>query len=107
MSTPTATQVAEYLGRGDDPNIVALAGVHLPVVTEWVRAYTRGVGFDIAGMPDGPVAAVITAATARLTSNPDGTITVSIDDYQTRKTVFEGFNLIERAVLDGYRRKAA
>lgn len=107
MSSPTATQVAEYLGRGDESDLVALAGVHLPIVTEWVKAYTRGVGFDEVGDPEGPVAAVITAATARLTNNPDGTVTVAVDDYQTRKTVFEGFNLIERAILDGYRRKAA
>ncbi|MCK3768562.1 hypothetical protein MZK47_02605 [Microbacterium aerolatum] len=99
--------VADYLGRGDDDELVALAGQHLPIVTAWVKAYTRGVGFDIADDPDGPVAAVITAATARLSNNPDGTVTVSVDDYQTRKTVFEGFNLIERAILDGYRRKAA
>jgi hypothetical protein len=107
MATVTAADVAGYLGRGDETDLVALAGAHLPIVTEWVRAYTRGVGFDEVGDPEGPVAAVITAATARLTNNPDGTITVSVDDYQTRKTVFEGFNLIERAVLDGYRRKAA
>lgn len=97
--------VADYLGRGDDTEIVALAGVHLPIITEWVKAYTRGVGFT--PEIDEPIKAVIVGATARLTSNPDGTITFAVDDYSTRKTVFEGFTLIERAVLDGYRRKAA
>lgn len=103
----TATDVADYLGRGDETDLVALAGQHLPIVTEWVKSYTRGVGFDEVNDPDAAVSAVIVAATARLTNNPDGTVTVSVDDYQTRKTVFEGFNLIERQILDGYRRKAA
>lgn len=99
--------VAEYLGRGDEADLVALAGAHVPIVTEWVKAYTRGIGFDESGQPADAIAAVIISATARLTNNPDGTITVAVDDYQTRKTVFEGFTLIERAVLDGYRRKSA
>ena len=99
--------VAEYLGRGDEPETVALAGVHAQLVTEWVRTYTRGVGFYPEGIPEDPIAAVIISATARLTQNPDSTITVTVDDYSARKTVFEGFTLIERAVLDAYRRKTA
>lgn len=106
MIDVTGAAVAEYLGRGDEADLVALAGAHVPIVTEWVKAYTRGIGFT-AGFPDDAIAAVIISATARLTNNPDGTITVAVDDYQTRKTVFEGFTLIERAVLDGYRRKSA
>lgn len=105
--TPTAVDVARYLGQGDDASVVALAEAHLPVITAWVKSYTRGVGFDDHDQPDDAIAAVITAATARLTNNPDGLIMVSIDDYQARKVVFEGFNLIERSILDGYRRKAA
>ncbi|WP_448810468.1 hypothetical protein [Agromyces bauzanensis] len=106
MPTPTGQQVADYLDRGDDTQLVALAGVHLPLVSAMVKAYTRGVGFTI-DVPDETLEAVIVSACARLTANPDGTITEAVDDYQTRRTVFEGFNLIERAVLDGYRRKAA
>ncbi|MBG6237388.1 hypothetical protein IWX78_000331 [Mycetocola sp. CAN_C7] len=106
MAAPTATDVANYLDRGDDFELVTLAGVHLPLITQLVKAYTRGNGFT-ADVPDDIVRAVIISATARLTQNPDGTITVNIDDFQTRKTVFEGFSLIERVVLDGYRRKAA
>lgn len=104
---PTAADVADFLDRGDDTALVALAGAHLPIVQEWVKAYTRGVGFDVAGEPNDAIAGVIVSACARLTSNPDSTITVAVDDFQTRKTVFEGFSLIERLVLDGYRRKAA
>lgn len=106
MATPTATDVAKFLGQGDDTSLVALAGEHLPIITAWVKSYTRGVGFT-ANVPDDAIAAVIVAATARLTQNPEGHITLSIDDYSARMTVFEGFTLVERMVLDGFRRKAA
>lgn len=102
---PVAADVAQFLGRGDDDDLVTLAGAHLPIVTEMVRAYTRGVGFTV-GQPNDAVAAVIVSATARLSSNPDGTVTVAVDDYTTRKTVFEGFSIAERVILDGLRRKA-
>ncbi|MGV8881653.1 MAG: hypothetical protein ACOH19_05830 [Rhodoglobus sp.] len=98
--------VADFLGRGDDSELVTLAGGHLVIVSEMVKAYTRGLGFT-ADEPNPAIAAVIVSATARLSANPDGTVTVSIDDYQTRKTVFEGFSIAERVILDGYRRKAA
>ncbi|MDJ0337633.1 hypothetical protein [Cryobacterium sp. PH31-O1] len=107
MATVTGTDVAEYLGRGDEFDFVTLAGRHVVVVSEMVKAYTRGKGFDEYSEPNTALAAVIVSATARLSNNPDGTITVSVDDYQTRRTVFEGFSLIERQVLDSYRRKAA
>ena len=106
MATVTGTDVAEYLGRGDDFDLVALAGRHVVVVTEMVTAYTRGKGFDLFNQPNTALAAVIVSATARLSNNPDGTITVSVDDFQTRKTVFEGFSLAEHIILNGYRRKA-
>lgn len=106
MVIVSATDVAAFLGRGDDTELVALAGAHLPIVTEMVKAYTRGVGFTD-GIPNDAIAAAILSATARLSSNPDGTITIAVDDFQTRKTVFEGFSIAERIILDGYRRKAA
>ena len=107
MATPTAADVARFLGQGGDTSLVALAGEHLPIITAWVSTYTRGVGFDQQGDPNDAVAAVIVAATARLTQNPEGKITVAIDDYSARMTVFEGFSIIERMVLDGFRRKTA
>lgn len=102
----TAQAVADFLGRGDDTELVALAGQHLPIVQELVRTHTRGVGFE-GDTPNYALAAVIVSATARLSSNPDSTITVSVDDFSIRKTVFEGFSLVELAVLDAFRRKAA
>ena len=101
---PTAADVAAYLDRTD---VHDLAAKHLPIVEAMVKSYTRGVGFDETGAPDEAVSAVIVSACARLTSNPDSTISVSVDEYQTRKTVFEGFTLLERIILDNYRRKAA
>ncbi|TFD56390.1 hypothetical protein [Cryobacterium sp. Hh38] len=107
MATVTGTDVAEYLGRGDDFNLATLAGRHVIVVTEMVKAYTRGKGWDAQfNEPNTALAAVIVSATARLSNNPDGTITISVDDYQTRKTVFEGFSLAEHVILNAYRRKA-
>lgn len=107
MAAVTAAAVAKFLGRGDDTSLVALAGEHLPIITAWVNSYTRGVGFEY-GVPDDPaIEAVIIAATARLAQNPAGEVTVSIDDYNVRKTVFDGFTMLERLVLDGFRRKAA
>lgn len=106
MAAPTAEAVAKFLGQGGDFDVVILAGEHLPLVTEMVRTYTRGKGFT-GTTPNDALSAVIVSATARLTNNPEGNVTFSIDDYQTRNTVFEGFSLIERQILDTYRRKAA
>jgi hypothetical protein len=49
----------------------------------------------------------VISATARLTANPDSIITLAVDDYSVRRTVFEGFSLIEKMTLDGFRRKTA
>lgn len=105
----TAQDVADYLGQGDDSNLVALAGEHLPLIRAMIHAYTRGVGFgeDPEDDYEAPIAAVLTSATARSASNPTSVVTVSIDDASFRRTVFDGFTLLERLILDGYRRKAA
>lgn len=102
----TALDVAKFLGRGDDSALVALAGEHLPLVTEMAKTHTRGVGFD-AGVPNDAIAAVITSATARLVNNPELLQSEQIGDYSARYTVFQGWSILERAVLDAYRRKAA
>jgi hypothetical protein len=107
MSDVTGNNVAEFLGRGDDMNLVNLARGHAAIVTEMVKAYTRGRGFDTDGNANSALDAVITSATARLTSNPDSIITFSLDDYQVRKTVFEGFTIAENIILNSYRRKSS
>ena len=106
--TPLAEDVAAFLGRGDDTSVVALAGAHLPIVTAFVRAYTRGQGFDpLTGEPGEDVAAVITTATARLVVNPEQAQRVQVADYAETPAVLNGFTLPELAVLHLYRRRTA
>lgn len=101
---PTPQDVADFLGQGDDPSAVALAGEALPVITAMARAYTRGRGFTN-GEPTEDLGAVLISATARLMANPE----------QTRQTAgpfqvdagFTGWTLPEQFVLNRYRRRAA
>lgn len=101
----TGQDVADFLGRGDDAEFVALAGLHVPIVQAIVSAYTRGNGFT-AGQPAEDVDAVITTATARLAVNPESTKRESIDDHDITPAVFEGFTLAELFVLNRYRKRA-
>lgn len=108
---PTGQDVALFLGRGDDPAIVALAGHHVGHMTAIVRAYTRSRGFDDAAAPPTvarDLAAVIVTATARLVSNPAGYREQSVAGVASVGfNEFRGFNLAELAVLNGWRRRAA
>lgn len=103
---PIASDVAAFLGQPADSGLLALAEVHLGVVTAMVRGYTRGRGFT-AEQPADDIALVIVASTARLTANPQMTTEVSIDDYSRRQAIFTGWTLPELAVLHNYRRRAA
>ncbi|MBX0299392.1 hypothetical protein K2F54_05300 [Cryobacterium sp. 1639] len=106
MPFPTAEDVAAFLGKAGDLTVVGLAGAHLPMVTELARAHTRGKGFTDYDL-EAPVASVIVSATARLTNNPELLVSETIGDYSARYTVFQGWSIIERSVLDGYRRRTA
>lgn len=105
---PSAEDVARFLGQGQDSTVLALAGEHLPVVTDMVRAYVRGKGFT--GDPEEPaddLARIIIASTARLVSNPAHTVSESPDaSYQVRYGIFNGWTLPELAVLHRYRKRA-
>src|SRR5699024_7949490 len=61
--------VAAFVGRPGDPTAEAQAGAALPVVLDFVRAYTRGNGF-VGYRPDYPLRSVLISATARLVTNP-------------------------------------
>lgn len=99
---PTAQDVADFLGQGDDPTVLALAGEHLPIITAMASAYTRGVGFN-EGAANEEIAAVITTATARLMGNPDQLqYKVGNISFQTG---FRGWNLAETFVLNRYRKR--
>lgn len=104
MAAVTGQDVADFLGRGSDTTLVALAGEHVTVITAMARAYTRGNGFET-GDPADDLAAVITTATARLLANPDQ-LAQDIGAFSVRGG-FTGWNLAETFVLNGYRRRLA
>lgn len=95
----TGQDVADFLGQGDDEQLVALAGQSVTIITAMARAYTRGNGFTDFG-PNDEIAAVITAATARLVANPEQ-LRVTIGGVQTDG--FQGWTLAELFVLNRYR----
>lgn len=99
----TGQDVADFLGQGDNPELVALAGQHLPIVTAMARAYTRGNGFTD-DEPAEDLAAVITTATARLLANPEQ-INTQVGEVALRGG-FTGWSLAETFVLNRYRRTA-
>lgn len=108
---PTPQDVAAFLGRPDDPTVLALAAEHLPAVTHMVKAYTRDRGFDpLGGEPGDDLAAVIVSSSARLVANPEHTIdqTVIADEntFTTRPGIFNGWTLPELAILHRYRKRA-
>ncbi|WP_084021650.1 hypothetical protein [Mycobacterium avium] len=103
MAAVTGQMVADFLGRGDDSSLVALAADHAAIVTALARSYTRGRGF--AGPePAEDVAAVIVTATARLVANPEQLAS----DYGSVSVRggWQGWNLAEQIVLNRYRVRA-
>ena len=96
----TGQDVADFLGRGDDTELVTLATLHLPVVTAFVRAYVRGNGFD-----PGYVNPVIKPATTRLVVNPQQARRIQIDAFSQTFSTLDGFTLPELAILNLYRRR--
>lgn len=100
---PTPQDVADFLGQGDDPTVVALAEEAVPVITAMARAYTRGNGFT-ADQPNDEIGAVITTASARLMANPDQV------EYRAGnvsfQSAFTGWTLAEAFVLNRYRKRA-
>lgn len=103
MTEPTPSDVELFLGREVDP---AQAFAHLATVTAFARAYTRGRGFTDGGVPADDIATVIVTATSRLLANPTDIQTEQIGSYSIRYGGFQGFNLVEMAVLNNYRRRA-
>lgn len=100
--------VTAFLGQGQDTTVLALAEVHLPIVTAMVRAYVRSDGFDpTTGEPADDLAAVIVSSTARLVTNPASTISETTGPFAVRPGVFNGWTLPELAILHTYRRRSA
>ena len=102
---PDGQQVADFLGRGDDPTFVALAGEHVPIITAMTRAYTRDNGFDADGLNVADeISAVIITSTARLLANPDQ-VSLKVGEVSVGPG-FNGWNLAETFVLNRYRKRA-
>lgn len=105
--TPTAADVAAFLGRPGDAATEAIAGEHLPGVTHMVKAYTRDRGFDpVTGEPGDDLAAVIVSSTARAAANPELNVSVDMGTFSIRHGVFNGWTLPELAILHRYRKRA-
>lgn len=104
---PLVASLVAFLNAKDDPEMIALAEAHLPIVTTFVKSYTRGQGFDQFGNPNKDMESVIITAGARLVVNPEQAIRVQIGDYSETPAVFNGFTLAELAVLNRYRRRSA
>lgn len=103
--TPTATDVAAFLGKPGDAAVVALATTHLPTITQMVRAYVRDKGFT-GNEPGDDLAAVIVSSCARLVSNPEHTISQDVGPFSIRPGIFNGWTLPELAILHRYRKRA-
>ncbi|MFW0784864.1 hypothetical protein AAFP35_10100 [Gordonia sp. CPCC 206044] len=101
----SAGDVAALLGRGDDTDLVAVAGQALPIVTAQVRGYTRGRGFS-GDQPAADLDTVILTSTARLAANPENLRSEKIGDYEVQRQVVDGWTLPELAILNRYRRRA-
>ncbi len=104
--TVVPEDVARFLGRADDSRLVSLAGEHLPVVTAFVKAYTRENGF-FGSCPNEDIAAVIVSATARLVDNPSAAKAFTSGPFSVTPGTFSGWTLPELAVLHRYRRRTA
>lgn len=104
MTVVTGQTVADFLGHGDDPNLVAMANQSVPIITAMARAYTRDEGFT-GTEPNDLIAAVIITATARLMSNPEqlstdvGTVSI--------RGAFNAWSLAETFVLNRFRVRQA
>lgn len=100
---PNGQDVANFMGQGDNPELVALAGLHLPVIKAMAGAYTRGAGFTDAGI-NKDIAAVIMTATVRLVANPEQ-LDIRAGEVSVRGS-FNGWTLAESFVLNRYRKRA-
>jgi hypothetical protein len=79
----------------------------IPIITTMAKSYTRGHGFD-GNEPNTELAAVITAAAARLASNTKQlrfaqTAGPYVQDF---RSAFDGWTVAEMYVLNRYRKRA-
>lgn len=99
--------VAAYLGKPGSERYIERATAHVQIVTEYVRAYTRGKGFKDDGAIAPELQAVIVTATAKLTYNPEQVEMFRSGDYVERPQQFQGWTLADLGVLKRFRRTTA
>lgn len=102
LAASLAPRVAAMVGLQGDEDTIDTAKAQLPIVSEYVRGYTRGRGFD-GSAPAGPLMAVIVSATARLATNPEQVTVYTTGDYSERPARLAGWTLAEIGVLHRYR----
>lgn len=106
LARSLAPRVAAFVGKHGDEDTIATAEAQVPVVTEYVRGYTRGRGFEDEA-PAGPLRAVIVSGVARLATNPEQVAHFQTGDYSERPAQLAGWTLTELGVLRRYRRTTA
>lgn len=106
LARDLAPRVAAFVGRPGEADVIATAAAQVPVVTEYVRGYTRGRGFTDEA-PPGPLRAVIVSGVARLATNPEQVSVFTTGDYSERPAQLAGWTLTELGVLRRYRRTTA
>lgn len=97
-----AARVVEFLGTGDTGQAIA----HTDATVSFVKAYTRGVGFQLGEYPNPELESVIVTAAARSMSNPSNVQQQTSGPFTVTHFNVGGFTLTERAVLDRYRVRA-
>lgn len=97
--------VTAFMGQSAlDTRFQAQAVEIVATIAHMVHEYTRGNGFDEAGVPTDGIKRVIISASARLLANPEQI------QFQTGIVVlrgaFEGWTALERTILNSYRKVA-
>ena len=106
VNEPSVADLAAFLGTTSTDGLAP----HLNLAHVYVRAYTRGVGFDYSGpvnMVLEDLYHVILAAAARSYTNPTHATREEIGSWNTVPGKLEGFTLAEQFVLNEYRRRTA
>lgn len=98
------TALTNFLGHTLD---TTKATEHVRIVTGYVRAYTRGEGFDASGNPNDELSAVIVTAAARSLASPSQVVRKEVGGLALLFSPFTGFTLAERLVLNRYRQRTA
>lgn len=103
----TPDELIKFTGA-TGPNVTQQAQQALGMAEALVDAYTRGRHKRLDGTLKAGVDAVITAVAARILENPSQIqVREQIGPYTYFKgNGFQGFTLVELAVLDRYRRRA-